>query len=56
MDVAGSDLGPRVSDTDDGLVQVFFGESDAAQIASRCGAIGAFGQRDALALAFDGHL
>ena len=53
--VAGADLGPRIRDPDDGLVQIFFGESGPAQIRARRRAAGAFSQRNALAFAFDGH-
>jgi hypothetical protein len=35
MEVAGADLGPRVGDADNGLVQVFFGEADTTQVAAR---------------------
>ena len=44
MEVAGADLGPGVGDADDGLVQVFFAEADAAQVGAGGGAGGAFGE------------
>jgi len=50
MEVAGADLGPGVGDADDGLVQIFFTETDAAQIAARCGTVGAFGEDCAVSL------
>ena len=50
MEVAGADLGPGIGDADDRLVQVFFREADAAQIGARRGAVGPFGQRDAVVL------
>ncbi len=53
MEVAGADLGPGVGDADDGLVQIFLGEADAAQVGARGGARGAFGERDAVLLRID---
>ena len=50
MEVAGADLGPGVGDADDGLVQVFFAEADAAQIGAGGGAAGAFGEDDGVLL------
>ena len=47
MEVAGADLGPGVGDADDGLVQVFFAETDAAQVGAGGGAVGAFGEGNA---------
>ena len=51
MEVAGADLGPGVGDADDGLVQVFFGEADAAEVGAGGGAGGAFGEGDGVCLA-----
>src|ERR1017187_3703113 len=56
MHVAGAYLGPCIGDADNRLVQVVFCEAGAAQIRARGGAAGSLGQRNALALAFDGHL
>ena len=50
MEVAGADLGPGVGDADDGLVQVFFGEADAAEVAAGGGAVWAFGEDDGVLL------
>ena len=50
MEVAGADLGPGVGDADDGLVQVFFAEADAAQVGAGGGAVGAFGEGDGVFL------
>ncbi len=44
VEVARADLGPGVGDADDGLVQVFFAEADAAQVGARSGARWAFGE------------
>jgi hypothetical protein len=43
MEVAGADLGPGVGDADDGLVQVFLAEADAAEVRAGSGAGWAFG-------------
>ena len=51
VEVAGADLGPGVGDSDDGLVQVFLREANAAEIGARRGAVRALGQRDAVVLA-----
>ena len=40
MEVAGADLGPGVGDADDGLVQIFVGESDRLQHGTGGGAAG----------------
>ena len=53
MEVAGADLGPGVGDADDGLVQVFFAEADAAQVGAGGGAVGAFGEDDGVFLRID---
>jgi hypothetical protein len=53
--VAGADLGPGICNPNNGLVQFFFAVPNAAQIRTRGCAAGAFGQRNALSLAFDGH-
>ena len=50
MEVAGADFGPGVGDADDGLVEVFFGEADAAEHGAGCGAGGAFGEGVAVGL------
>jgi len=55
MHVAGADLGPGICNPNNGLVQFFFAEPDAAQIRTRGSAARSFGQRNALSLAFDGH-
>ena len=49
--VTGADLGPRVRDADDGLVQVVFGEADAAQHRAGGRAGRAFGEDDAVGFA-----
>jgi len=51
MEVAGADLGPGVGDADDGLVEIFLGEADAAEHGAGCGAGGAFGEDVAVGLA-----
>ena len=51
MEVAGADLGPGVGDADDGLVQVFFAEADAAEVGARSGARRAFGEDVGVCLA-----
>ena len=56
MHIAGADLRPGVGNPNNGLVQFFLAEADPAQIRARRGAAGAFGQRDALSLAFDRHV
>ena len=53
MEVARADFGPGVGHADDGLVQVFLGEADAAQVRAGCGAIRAFGEGDAVFLRID---
>jgi hypothetical protein len=57
MEVAGADLGPGVGDADDGLVQVFFAETDAAEVRASRGAGRAFGEDDGVFLRIDfvGH-
>ena len=56
VEVAGADLGPGVGDADDGLVEVFFGEADAAEHGAGCGAGGAFGECVAVGLAGVAHV
>ena len=56
MHVAGANLGPRIRNADDRLVQIFFLKSGPAQIGTRRRAARAFSQRNALSLAFDGHV
>ena len=50
VEVAGADLGPGVGDADEGLVQVFLGEADGAEVAAGGGAVGAFGEDDGVLL------
>jgi hypothetical protein len=51
VEVAGADFGPGVGDADDGLVEIFFGEADAAEHGAGCGAVGTFGEYVAVGLA-----
>ncbi len=44
VEVAGADLGPRIRDADDGLVQVFFREADSAKHGARGSAMRSFGK------------
>ncbi len=53
MEVAGADLGPGVGDADDGLVQVFLAEADAAEVGAGGGAGGAFGEDYGVFLGID---
>src|ERR1700678_2774659 len=53
MEVTGADLGPCVGDADDGLVQVFLAEADAAEVGAGSGAGGAFGEDDGIFLWID---
>ena len=52
VEVTRPDLGPRVRNTDDGLVQVFFAEADTTQITARSRAGRAFGECCGLAFAW----
>ena len=53
MEVAGADLGPGVGDADDGLVQVFFAEADAAEVRAGRGTGWAFGEDFGVGLGID---
>ena len=53
MEVAGTDLGPGVSDADDRLVQVFLAEADAAEVRAGSSAGRAFGEGDGIFLRID---
>ena len=55
VEVARADLGPRVGDADQRLVQVGVGEADRLQHGARRGAARPFGQGMALVLGIQGH-
>ena len=53
VEVARADLGPGVGDADDGLVQVFFGEADTAEVRAGGRTAGAFGEDFGVLLGID---
>jgi hypothetical protein len=50
MKVTRSDFSPRIRDTDDGLVQVFLAEANAAEVAARSSPIWTLGKSDGVLL------
>jgi hypothetical protein len=53
MEVAGADLSPGVGDADDGLLEVFFGEANAAKVRASGGAVRAVGEDSGMLLWID---